>query len=832
MPQKVLNFTGINRKVNEFYSQGACEELINIRPSVGGGHKLVKPKATAKDNFDYVLFYEHIYGDVNNQIGVKSDGTVDWINPQDSPAKTIIKFSSSNVSISHVNNVVVLYNYDDNTQSAFKFKDGEYSKYYAAPVNMKAWIDFRSTSGAPVFVASQGHALYDSGSFNTEAWEEALANAMSKFQIDHSGGLCGASIIGCTYELEDGEEVWASAFVVADSDKARENNSTRFPTTPLCGVTQNNLSSVVVIGVDNVTYCLSWKGELEGIRKIKVYATRPASQYKFVQDSNSTVAKAQKVSLDTLGLDGKIMYFIGSMDATKNQNAMSLDFSPDKFAGDTMPVTSGAVERVGPSVSLNNRFHYFKSELNHTIQSPTLSEQVAVIASFSPWIAYVKFDDGWKLIDNVYSFYENDTHDFIYPYAGVKQIAFMRCEYLNGNKLTPLYDDMFFVNMKDSKSYNYSYAFDVTPNVVPVADDWLDVVDEAGEGWAQIQSKGYTKMVSIKKETNAINVTVPRNPYAFDITASYSFGGEIKEIVTSYIPISAVQVNQFPITVFTTNGIYALEQGTGEVLYQGVDPLQPLVVDGKPISTPHGIFFFSAKNLYVMLGEHVADVSGALSAKVDKDLRSLSAYKTLCNNTRGVFNNFTSALSEPDFQTYIDGASLIYDQLHNEIIISNQDATLGYSYVFNLDTKAYHKITKKYTGHMNSTRYAIEQTGTRKLVDMHIEIDSIVSILMQSRPFQLDPVFTHIQRLIFLADAKLLGDSQNLCLSVFGSDDLDTWKCIISAQKKNAAFRQIRTNKAPKSYRDYVILVTGTVRTDTDLSDVIADYSIVSRRLG
>ena len=91
--------------------------------------------------------------------------------------------------------------------------------------------------------------------------------------------------------------------------------------------------------------------------------------------------------------------------------------------------------------------------------------------------------------------------------------------------------------------------------------------------------------------------------------------------------------------------------------------------------------------------------------------------------------------------------------------------------------------------------------------------------------------FTHIQRLLLLADAKL-EKSQNLCFSVFASDNLYDWKCIISAQKQNTILRQIRTNRAAKSYRDYVILITGTVDTDTDISDIIADYTIVNRRLG
>ena len=115
---------------------------------------------------------------------------------------------------------------------------------------------------------------------------------------------------------------------------------------------------------------------------------------------------------------------------------------------------------------------------------------------------------------------------------------------------------------------------------------------------------------------------------------------------------------------------------------------------------------------------------------------------------------------------------------------------------------------------------------------MFSETPSTVPVLLQSRPMQFEPFFTHLQRLILLTDTKLEGDVQNLCLSVFGSDDLSNWKCIISAQKANTVLRQIRTNKAPKSYRDYVILITGYVGTDTDISDIIADYTVVQRRLG
>jgi hypothetical protein len=71
-----------------------------------------------------------------------------------------------------------------------------------------------------------------------------------------------------------------------------------------------------------------------------------------------------------------------------------------------------------------------------------------------------------------------------------------------------------------------------------------------------------------------------------------------------------------------------------------------------------------------------------------------------------------------------------------------------------------------------------------------------------------------------------------LFLTVFASDNLNDWDCIISSQKANVILRQIRTNKAARSYRDYIVMISGFVGTDTDIADIIADYTVVNRRLG
>ena len=217
-----------------------------------------------------------------------------------------------------------------------------------------------------------------------------------------------------------------------------------------------------------------------------------------------------------------------------------------------------------------------------------------------------------------------------------------------------------------------------------------------------------------------------------------------------------------------------------------------------------------------------------MNGDIDKDLRKLPAYNSLCFDLQPMISN-------ENFEEYLTSANLFYDTFQNELWICSSKPDVKYSYVFNIATKMFHKAHKKISSEQISSRYAIEHDyiyNNISLIDTYDESTSYQQhILLQSRPMPLDVLFSHIHRLILYTDTKLEGD-RKLCLSVFASDDLYNWKCIISSQKKDTVLRHIRTNRAAKSYRDYVFIISGTVFTDTDISDLIADYTTVSRRLG
>lgn len=817
MPQKVLKFSGINRKINEYQSSGACEELINLRPDINGGHQVVKPKHIVGNNVTYSVFYEHSFGDISNSITV-AGGIVKWINPEGILEDITVEFAGKEVFLSSAGNVLVIYCKDEDRQLVFRFKDHEYESYDFVPPHISyALMDYYDLTTPEYTATVEGDTLED--------YKMALNAAASGFYSQHPKSLCGASVVGCTFEMEDGSEIWSTAFTVANPLQYKDIRPT--------DRTEDGIKKVVVYGVGSVYFCvtLSNAQSFAGVSKINVYASKPVYQYDITDLSNVTsTIMTKKLSLAELDLDSQLMYYQGSIDVTKyGQQRIQLNFGQDQTGEKLMDVTSGCIERTGMSFSYNNRFHYYQSKANHIIQTPTTSTTLQTREGESTWIAYVKFEDGWKLINGTHSFFENKPQDFIYPLNKIKRLAFVKGQWSDQMSFSVPYEEMFYVDLKDSTAYNYSYAFEVTPNIVSAA-DFRAEMEEAGQLWSD--GFVYDTKVLMKDEVNTINVSAAYNPFDFPVEYSYGFGGKILEISTSYIPISSTQAGQYPLTIFTSGGIFALEQGDGSVLYSNIVPLQPLVSDGNAIATPYGTFFISSKNLYVLSGREVANVSYVLSGERELSLRNSEAFNKLCMSKSKFLHNFTNELSNEDFEEYISDARLSYDPLNNEVFICSNSENIQYSYVFNIDTKAYHKVAKKYIPSQSNGRYVIEIIGDKKnLVDMLIEERGSQPILLQSRPMALEAFFTHIQRMILLADAKLTG-SQNLCISVFGSDNLYDWKCIISSQKYDTVFRQIRTNKAAKSYRDYIILINGVVDTNTDISDLIADYTVVTRRLG
>ena len=823
MPQKVLRFTGINRKSNEFNSQGTCEELVNLRPEVSG-FSVVKPKKELPSMGSYSFIYEHSFGATNNIIAVTKNGNVVVVGDDENTIMTIE--NEDVVSFSSSGNVVLIYCENNKKQYALKYNEGKYEPYDIILKQINGVnVNYKYDADIENYVVN---GIYVEGSVDERATSDAInasmSSAISALNSKYPSAVCGPIVVGFSYVLEDGSEIASTAFTVVNPYRVLGDLLRPF--------FDSSKRTLYLNAVNGVSVTLFFDSEKSiGVKHINVYASRQIPIYNSKYIEGSTVSIWVKNPLEEINLEGQLMYYQGKIDIDDIKDSRAdfeLTFFSTYASEAIMDVTSGCIRRYGEVVSYNNRFHFFNSEVTHLIQVPTVAYQSDSLEEDSEqWIPYVEINGKLIRIKTSYWIKPYEENDFIYPLSGVKKLVFFRAE--NG---IVQYDLMFEVSLKDSSSYNYSYAFDVIPIPTDVPDELFHKIEASG----QHNDQPLTKEVFLKDEYNAINVSAQYNPFVFDVKHSYAFSGNVLDVETAYTPISATQIGQYPISVFTTNGIFALEQGSGTSLYGNIIPIQPLVIDGKSKATPYGTFFISSKNLYLLNGREAISVSDMMRGKLDMEIRNARGYSSLIYGDESYFGEL---LSDIDFESFIAHAVLTYDPLQNELIISSdyRYEELGkgqnYSYVFNFNTKAFHKIAGQFLPSQNGAKYVLEyNNGNTKLLNLTEEIETNpVKVMLQSRPFSYEAFYTHINRLIMLTDANL-SNGRTLAISVFGSDNLHDWRCIISAQKKNTVLRQIRTNRAAKSYRDYVILITGHVDTNTDISDIIADYSVVNRKLG
>lgn len=812
MPQKVIRFNGINRKINEFQSNGACEELINVRP-ISTGLEIVRPKKQRFSGVDYDL-YTHTFGEYSHLIGVKfeQDFTVYLIEEDGSPIE-IDSFQGygPDYSVAFLGNQILISHNTD--LRVYKYQNDRYVKIDAYVPND---LDITYTIGTgygyskEVSLDSSDPRSNEFKNATMDNWSAAMAQSSNKNEF------FGPILVAFNFSLNDGTEFWTNKWIPINpfAYLPHGENGRKMVYYESGGKKTFTFNSYIVNFTIAQTQMSSSAENM--VSHVNVYATRPVFPYDIetmkvdtgVHDRN---IYATSLGINDLGITKQLLYFQKSIPISDIDNkavTFTLDFGETQAGEKVLEVDNGPMRRVGKMVSYNNRAHVYDAYATLIPQTVVCLGNVG--DAFYERDAYVYLDCN------------NDTvvlkTTALVPVYSTTSTSKLSCFYpdVRATKILiaiPGSSNYSTINLVASSRYNYAWGEDSYPG-------------------KQVSSSSIHQTSAVVHEANTINVTAQYNPFVFPVEYSYAFGGRIIDVATSYLPISSTQVGQYPLSVFTTSGIFALEQGSGATLYGNITPLQPLVIDGKTASTPYGTFFVSSNGLYLLSGRDVVNVSSILNGERELYLRDLDAYKRLCGNGSGFFYNFLPLLSNEDFEEFIPGATLAYDQLHNELYISSGNENIPYSYVFNLDTKAFHKAARKYAVTQNGVRYAIEIVGKdKRVVDMHTEIKDDVPILLQSRPMPIEAFFTHIQRLILLADARL-SNNQYFTISVFGSDNLNDWKCIISSQKMDTTFRQIRTNRAAKSYRDYVVLITGMVNPDTDISDLITDYTVVNRRLG
>lgn len=259
-----------------------------------------------------------------------------------------------------------------------------------------------------------------------------------------------------------------------------------------------------------------------------------------------------------------------------------------------------------------------------------------------------------------------------------------------------------------------------------------------------------------------IFTSVVNNPFVFESNGDNTVGtGKILGIVANTEAVSQGQFGQYPLLVFTDEGIYAMSVNA-EGLYSSVHPISREVCNNAASITPTDkvVYFTSEKGLMATSGGEAACVSELLSG----------------GKNRGLPENFLP------FRKFIKDCMIAYDYKSSLLRIFNKST--NYHYVYNMVEKNF-AIAQNYAGGKIFCRNVANNYPDSLVQFTDSMVYSLTSIPLQeddtnvynglftTRPLKLGGSMT----LKSLRAIKHLADTDDgvVSLEVYGSNDCKHW---------------------------------------------------------
>lgn len=353
------------------------------------------------------------------------------------------------------------------------------------------------------------------------------------------------------------------------------------------------------------------------------------------------------------------------------------------------------------------------------------------------------------------------------------------------------------LDLTPSSTYNFAFFYEDNKRVEFDPTAYVSFPAEETAGYSDLHN---------------IIVSAPVNPFYFPVEHSYGTPGEMVGMAVATEQISESQVGQFPLYLFTKEGIYALQVGEGMVLYSNMVPISAAVATGKMLQTRDGVVFAARDGLKLIVGRDVVDLSQVLGGVLDRSLRACKGYGVTDNDQ---LYHIAAYLSACPFEEYVQGACLGYDLKEEELIVSN--AAYAYSYVFGLKTKTWHKIGQVFDrcdrcwGFTRRTNN--EGAAVCDIYDLREEVAAEMTVHLQTRPFQLGSLgFKKIHGACLRGDFKPVPvENHYYGVYLFGANDLINWHPLAVRQFGTPAI-QAALSRTRQSFRYYVLLTGGVVQ--------------------
>lgn len=834
-----IQFKGITRNTDDGISaDGECMELINARVNNSSIEPIGKPIMLKQTAHTYSKIYHHSIA--KRYIGITESGQM-YEMPEDLSSETIMTGDLKAKSIEFIGNTISVIT--DEGIRYILFWNGSYIYLGEIPDVPEFGID-KEVKAVSVEIdeISDNDDEVRYGNF-TKVLSEANKN----------GCYCYSAAFCAAFRLFDGSYVKSTEIqiVYLDSDDKvtvtygdRQNPQKLILSGGYSGKFFAQTKTILAKWANLLCfkptflfedYDLSaWSDIIIGIEIfstdnfrtiLNAGSSRLTSQ--FETDIKTPVERANNISL---------MYNIASLKLGSTSASVDIDVSIDNLATLQHMVDSyNTHHSILPksSYSYNNRLHLIG--IKRTLSSGVRVSSTAKEYQFLIHI-YIHASDGDKVIEK-WEIGQYIRTFIMYPDSRAYKMIIYRYEYnvpVVGIQIDLKKSDFF-----DFSFYCIEYWYDFRGR--PQKTGYFDVIKIS-----DFESMGVgetTDNIDYEKG-NVMYVSNLNNPFFFPADQVYQFNTDIVGVQSNVVALSQGQFGQFPLYVFTKDGIYAMNVGSGEVAYSSQTPVTRDVCNNpESICGLDTMVAFSTDRGLMAINGTVTEL---ISEKIYGFLPSCSVSSPIIGKILNVAS-LGEEISSVVFPDYIEEAKIGYNYEAKEIVVANMN--FPYSYVYSLKTGEWHKISQNIDSFVNSYPYTWAVSGNQ-ILDLNNTHRSVSTIALISRPIKMGTL-TH-KRILqtalrgivkrSLSDLYIKGEPvmfrgdtvdifSDVGMYVLASNDAEHFE-LVAKKEKMADIRDLVTkmNKS-RPYKYFMVCLVGGVMTDVSINyiEMNVDESFTNR---
>ncbi len=192
----------------------------------------------------------------------------------------------------------------------------------------------------------------------------------------------------------------------------------------------------------------------------------------------------------------------------------------------------------------------------------------------------------------------------------------------------------------------------------------------------------------IEEASNKLLVSELNNPFVYPLSRMFTFQGRVKKTAVATTALSQGQFGQFPLYVFTEDGIWAMETGPDGSFISSKPLSRDVCVNPSSItSIDDSVVFVTDKGLMMLQGSTIVNLSPYMSGR---HYTMEETAKAIISAQNG-FGQYIEVLSDATpFMAFMKKASIAYDYAGQRLICIAPDEK--YQYVYKLDTQTWHKL--------------------------------------------------------------------------------------------------------------------------------------------